>query len=78
MGLNPFENDPDFIDLIDIISKVYGKLPSEVIKLSWGEIFICVRCLLARSERAKAAMKTKKKDDIIFPVMNIMDLIDIV
>jgi hypothetical protein len=73
-----FQNDPDFIDLIDIIARQYGKLPSEVIKLSWAELFVCARCLVARSERAKSAFKSKKKDDMIFPVINMMDLIDIV
>jgi RNA processing factor Prp31 len=72
-----FENDQDFINLIDIVAKVYGKLPSEVIRLSWDELYVCIRCLHARSGRAKEAMKTKKKDDIIFPVVNLLDLIDI-
>lgn len=73
-----FENDKEFLNLIDIIARQYGKLPSEILSLQWNELYICVRCIVARSERAKEAMKSKKKDEMIFPVLNIMDLIDIV
>jgi hypothetical protein len=73
-----FNHDPEFINIIDIIARQYGKLPSEVSNLSWAELFICVRCIVARSERAKKAMKSGKKDEIIFPVISIMDLIDLV
>jgi len=73
-----FENDTDFIDIIDIISRSYGKLPSEILSLSWGEIFLCVRCIAARSQRAQEAMKKRNKDDMIFPVISVMEMIDLV
>lgn len=73
-----FENDPDFIDIIDIIARSYGKLPTEILALSWSELFICVRCIAARSHRAQEAMSQRKKDDMIFPVISVMEMIDMV
>jgi hypothetical protein len=75
---HPFKADPDYFNLIDIIAKTYGKLPSEVIKLSWTELMICLRCVISRGERARQAMRNRKKDDIIVPTISITDLIDII
>jgi hypothetical protein len=74
----PFQNDPDFINIIDIISRTYSRLPSEVMTLSWSELMICLRCIIARGERARQAMRTKGKNDMIFPTVSIADLIDII
>jgi hypothetical protein len=74
----PFQNDPDFINIIDIISRTYSKLPHEVMMLSWPELMICLRCIIARGERARQAMRTKGKNDMIFPTISIADLIDII
>jgi hypothetical protein len=74
----PFQSDPDFINIIDIISRTYSRLPSEVMTLSWSELMICLRCIIARGERARQAMRTKGKNDMIFPTVSIADLIDII
>ena len=74
----PFQNDPDFINIIDIISRTYSRLPSEVMTLSWPELMICLRCIIARGERARQAMRKKGKNDMIFPTVSIADLIDII
>jgi hypothetical protein len=39
---------------------------------------VCVRCIIARSERAQEAMRKRKKDDMIFPVISVMEMIDMV
>ncbi len=39
---------------------------------------ICLRCIVARGERARQAMKSRGKNDMIFPVISIADLIDII
>ena len=39
---------------------------------------ICLRCVISRGERARQAMRNRKKDDIIVPTISITDLIDII
>ena len=72
-----FEND-ELIHLYDIIAKTYGVLPHEISRLTWPELFICIQCIKARSERDKKVLsRSKRKKDMIFPTIPISDLIDI-
>ena len=64
--------------LCDIIGRTYGKLPSEVADLSWSDLMICTRAIAARSDRVKKIMKTnKRKKDMVFPNISILDLADL-
>ena len=72
----PFDDDKEFLHLIDIIGHTYGILPSEVMKLSWEEIIICGKCFMARGARIKQITRTQKKT-MIFPTMDISSLADI-
>ena len=77
-GSKPFVGDEEFVHLCDIIGRNYGKLPSEVAKLSWSDLMICTRAIAARSDRVKRMIKTnKRKKDMIFPNLSILDLADL-
>lgn len=73
-----FESDEEFVHLCDIIGRTYGRLPSEVAKLSWSDLMICARSISARSDRVKKILKTnKRKKDMVFPNISILDLADL-
>ena len=65
--------------LYDIIGRTYGKLPSEIAKLTWGELMICFKCVAARSDRVKDILKRgKRKKDMVFPNISLLDLADMI
>ena len=69
--------DPDYLHMLDIVATNYGKLPSEVAKLPWDEIALCVAALRTRSERIDRIMKkTGRKKTAIFPTINLTDMIN--
>ena len=54
------------------------RYPSEVAKLSWSDLLVCVQCVRARGDRIKRILKKgKRKKDMIFPNISIIDLADI-
>ena len=70
--------DPDLFDLYDVVAHVYGVLPSEVAALSWSDLFLCVQCERARSERMKKVIRqNKRKKGMLFPNLSVSDMIDI-
>lgn len=65
--------------MYDIIGRTYGILPSEVAKLSWVDLLVCVQCVRARGDRIKKILKKgKRKKDMIFPNISITDIADII
>jgi hypothetical protein len=65
--------------LYDIVAKTYGVLPSEIAKLSWHDLSICLQCIKSRSNRMKKVLsRSKRKKDMIFPTLPLSDLVDII
>ena len=65
--------------LYDIIGRTYGVLPSEIAKLSWSDLMMCFKCVSARSDRVKAILKKgKRKKDMVFPNISLLDLADMI
>ena len=65
--------------MVDIIAHRYGVLPSEVSKLSWYEIMVCIKCVQARSKRLRGAIRqSTRKKGAIFPNVSLSDIIDMI
>ncbi len=65
--------------LYDIIGRTYGKLPSEIARLPWSDLMICFKCVAARSDRVKDILKRgKRKKDMVFPNISLLDLADMI
>ena len=78
IGSRTFANDEEFVHLCDIIGRTYGRLPSEVAALSWSDLMICAKAVAARSDRVKKILRTnKRKKDMVFPNISILDLADL-
>ena len=78
-GSNPFVADENLVHLYDIIGRTYGKLPSEIARLSWSDLMICAKCISARSDRVKDILKRgKRKKDMVFPNISLLDLADLI
>ena len=73
-----FADDNDYIYIIDIIARTYGTLPSEVTKLSWYELMICLKCVKSRTTRLQRVMKSQKKKGGLQPTINLYDFIDLI
>ena len=74
-----FVEAEDLIHLYDIVAKTYGVLPSEIAKLSWHDLCICLQCIKSRSNRMKKVLsRSKRKKDMIFPTLPLSDLVDII
>lgn len=73
-----FAQDEDYLNLIDIIARTYGTLPSEIVKLDWYELMLCVRCIKARSTRMNNVLKSQKKNSALVPNISLMDFIDLI
>ena len=68
----------DLFHLYDIIAKTYGCLPSDIAKLPWEDLFICLQSVKSRSERVqKILSRSKRKKDMIFPTISVFDMVDI-
>jgi len=72
-----FATDPNYVHLVDIVARSYGRLPSEVAGLSWADLVICSRCVLARSDRVKKILKRGGKKNPPQSTMSIFDLADL-
>ena len=74
-----FDNgQKDLFHLYDIIAKTYGCLPSDIAKLKWDDLFICIKSIKSRSERVnKILSRSKRKKDMIFPTISVFDMVDI-
>ena len=72
-----FANDEDYINLCDIIGRVYGVLPSDIRKMNWEDLLFCVRCVKARSVRMQRLMKSNKKAGTM-PTISLMDVADLI
>ena len=79
-GLSDFKEDPNYVFVVDLVARTYGKLPSEVLQLDFDDLYICVYCLIQRSKRFNKILRkqTKGKNSMIFPVINISDLTDMI
>ena len=59
--------------MYDIIGRTYGVLPSDVAKLQWADLLVCVQCVRARGDRVKRILKTnKRKKSTVFPNISII------
>ena len=78
-SINFFENGQnDLFHLYDMLAKTYGCLPSDIAKLTWHDLYICLQSLRSRSERVqKILSKSKRKKDMIFPTISVFDMVDI-
>ena len=64
--------------MYDIIGRTYGVLPSDVAKLQWADLLVCVQCVRARGDRVKRILKTnKRKKSTVLPNISIIDLADL-
>ena len=74
-----FANDKQLLHIYDLIGARYGVLPSEIAKLSWADLFVCVRCLSTRSQRVNSIIKkqNRKKSAMLFPNVSLSDLADL-
>lgn len=73
-----FVQDEEIVHMYDIIGRTYGMLPSQVAQLSWSDLMINVQCIRARGDRIKRILKKRKrKKDMVFPNISILDLADI-
>ena len=74
-----FANDEHLLHIYDLIGARYGLLPSEVHKLDWFDLFICIRCLSTRSDRLNGILKkqNRKKSAMLFPNVSLGDLADL-
>ena len=72
-----FEEDSQMFDLFDVIANSYGCLPSDLISLSWEELFFNVRCLKSRTKRMNDLLKqsNRKKNAMLFPTISMGDLL---
>tara|TARA_R100001443_G_C3344146_1_gene175165 strand:- start:1248 stop:1478 length:231 start_codon:yes stop_codon:yes gene_type:complete len=75
--LQPFAKDENWVHLVDIIARNYGVLPSEVAKLSWSDLMINAKCILAKTSRVKSMMKKQGKKGMIFPTISVDSLTDL-
>lgn len=77
-GCEPFAVDEELVHMYDIIGRTYGVLPSDVAKLQWADLLVCVQCVRARGDRVKRILKTnKRKKSTVFPNISIIDLADL-
>lgn len=78
-SINFFVNgQKDLFHLYDIIAKTYGCLPSEIAKLKWEDLYVCIQAVKSRSERVqKILSRSKRKKDMIFPTISVFDMVDI-
>lgn len=51
-------------------------MPTEVLKMNWTDLLICIRCIISRGDRLKQAMRKTGKDEMVFPVISMTDIID--
>jgi hypothetical protein len=77
-GFVTFANDEDYFHIIDILARTYGVLPSEIAKLSWIDLMVCLQSLKCRSDRVARIMKGKGKKQMLFPNISVMDLSDLI
>ena len=72
-----FETDPQIFDLFDVLANSYGCLPSDLVSLTWEELFFNIRCLKARTKRLNGLVKqsNRKKNAMLFPTISLGDLL---
>ncbi len=66
--------------VVDLVARTYGTLPSEVLKLDFDDLYICVFCLVQRSKRFNQVLKkqSRSKNSMLFPTINLSDLADMI
>ena len=79
-GLNGFKADPNYVFLVDLVARSYSVLPSDVIKLDFDDLYICIHCIIQRSKRFGKILKkqTRGKNGMLFPIINLSDLADMI
>ena len=79
-GLNDFRDDPNYVFIIDLVARSYSKLPSEVIKLDFDDLYICIHCIIQRAKRFSKILKkqSRGKNGMLFPNINLSDLADMI
>mgnify|MGYP003635240256 CR=1 FL=1 len=75
-GCQCFADQEDYFHIIDIIARVYGTLPSEIAKLDWFDLMLCLKCIKHRGARMNRLLKRYKKSGVQ-PTVSLTDLIDI-
>lgn len=73
----PFADDEEFLHILDIVARSYGTLPSEIAKLDWYDLMLCLKCVTHRGARFSRTMKQHKKAGVQATV-SITDMIDII
>lgn len=73
----PFTDSEEFLHIVDIIARTYGTIPSEIMKLSWTDFMICLKCIKIRGLRMNRLLKQYKKSGVQ-PTVSLTDLIDII
>ena len=74
----PFENDKEMFQIYNSLSRAYGCLPSDLLGLSWHELLFNLQCLQVRTEQLEKMMKqSNRKKAMLFPTINITDLVDV-
>lgn len=73
----PFADSEEYFHLLDIVARSYGTLPSEVAKLNWDDLLLCIQCVRHRGARMDRVMKRHKKSGLQATV-SLTDLIDII
>lgn len=75
-----FKSDKNYVFIIDLLARSYGRLPSDIMKLDFDDLYICIYCLVERSKRFKQILKkqSKGKNAMLFPTVNISDLTDMI
>ena len=73
----PFADDEQFLHILDIVARSYGTLPSEIAKLNWFDLMLCLKCITFRGARFSRTMKQYKKTGLQATV-SITDMIDII
>ena len=76
-GCKPFADSEEYFHIIDIIARMYGTLPSEIAKLDWFDLMICLKCIKHRGARMNRLLKRYKKTGVQ-PTVSLTDLIDII
>jgi len=72
-----FADNEEYLHILDIVARSYGTLPSEVAKLDWYDLMLCLKCVTHRGARLSRTMKSYKKSGVQATI-SLTDLIDII
>ena len=61
---------------MDIIARTYGTTPSEIAKMDWYDLMLCLKCIRHRGTRMSRILKQYRKSGVQ-PTVSLTDMIDI-